>query len=179
MQTRTSFIAYLPSRPTLGMELLLSVPDGIGRALLLTRFSVLPILHPAPGVPSLPAAPSTLLLTPFILAVPFPSVIFTGVNWFAASPHLTTPLELRPGGWLMVDFWAPVVVPALFLYLIGPVKGWPTGIGMDEDEAVVLIMLVMIGLFVMRTIYNMGSKWEQWEESLGLKSTPRGKMKTA
>ncbi|OCF45818.1 hypothetical protein I317_00306 [Kwoniella heveanensis CBS 569] len=167
MQTRTPFRKLLPPKPTLGLELLLSLPDAIGRTLLLTRFSILPILHPATPT-ALPATPSTLILTPFILAVPFASLIFSATNFFSPSPTFTTPVELRPGGWMMVDAWCPVVIPVIFLTLIGPVKGWDHGLGLGEDEAVVACMGILWACFAGRAVYNLGYKKEQWTSMLGL-----------
>ncbi|KAK8847466.1 hypothetical protein IAR55_005324 [Kwoniella newhampshirensis] len=166
IQTRTPLRRLLPAKPTLATELGLSLPDAIGRTLLLTRFSVLPVLHPT-SLKTLPATPTTLLLVPFILAVPFASMIFSTFNFFSASPKLSTPAELQPGGWMMVDAWAPLVVPALFLSLIGPVDGWSFGMGLGEDEAVVLCMGVVWAIFAARAIYNLGYKKEQWLGLLG------------
>ncbi|WVQ83305.1 hypothetical protein IAT38_005444 [Cryptococcus sp. DSM 104549] len=172
-QTRTPLRRLLPDKPTLALELLLSIPDAIGRTLLLTRFSVLPILHPS-SPSTLPATPSTLVLVPFILAVPFASIIFSATSFFSPKPKLDTPVELKPGGWMMVDAWAPVVVPAVFLSLIGPVEGWGVGLGVGEDEAVVLCMAGLIVVFMLRAVYNFGHKRDQWVEMVGL----GGKTKT-
>ncbi|WVQ98124.1 hypothetical protein IAU59_005246 [Kwoniella sp. CBS 9459] len=165
VQTRTVFRKLLPAKPTLGLELLLSLPDAIGRTLLLTRFSILPILHSSSAT-TLPPTPSTLLLTPFILAVPFASLIFTATNFFSPSPKFTTPVELRPGGWMMVDTWCPVVIPVTFLTLIGPVPGWNYGVGLGEDEAVVACMGILWACFAGRAVYNLGYKKEQWTNML-------------
>ena len=156
LQTRTPLVALLPSKPNLLLELFLAIPDAIGRTLLLTKFSILPILHPT-SAKVLPATPSTLILTPFILAVPFPALMFTGMNFFSSSPSLNVPAELRPWGWTSPDAWAPVVCPAMFLTLIGPVKGWEYGLGWNEEEAIVLVMIFLVMVFEMRTIYNLGS----------------------
>ncbi|WVF69730.1 hypothetical protein IAT40_004509 [Kwoniella sp. CBS 6097] len=165
VQTRTGLRRLLPKRPTLGLELILSLPDAIGRTLLLTRFSILPILHSNSSA-TLSATPSTLLLTPFILAVPFASLIFTTTNFFSPSPKFTTPVELRPGGWMMVDAWCPLVIPVIFLTLIGPVSGWGYGLGLGEDEAVVACMGILWACFAGRAIYNLGHKKEQWTSML-------------
>ncbi|ORX33909.1 hypothetical protein BD324DRAFT_637685 [Kockovaella imperatae] len=157
LQTRTPLIHFLPSKPSFIPELLLSVPDGIGRALLLTRFSVVPLLRPLSAT-SLPATPSTLILTPFILAVPFAAIAFSGLNLFSATPKLAVPAELQPWGWTSPDFWAALVCPAMFLYLIGPVKGWAWGLGWSEEAATVLIAIFITSVFIMRTVYNLGGQ---------------------
>ncbi|WVR04686.1 hypothetical protein IAU60_001697 [Kwoniella sp. DSM 27419] len=169
IQTRTPLRRFLPAKPSLGLELLLSLPDAIGRTLLLTKFSILPLLN-LRSASSLPITPTTLLLTPFILAVPFASLIFSATNFFSATPKLTTPIELRPGGWMMVDAWCPVVIPVLFLTLIGPVQGWNYGLGIGTNEAVIACMLVLWACFAGRAVYNFGYKREQWMGMLGMSS---------
>lgn len=93
---------------------------------------------------------------PVILAVPFASLVFTTLNLFAPEPHLTTPLELRPGGWMFADSFVPFIIPALFLLLIGPVQGWSFGLGVGEDEAVVICAIVTSVIFLGRAVYNFG-----------------------
>lgn len=149
---------YLPPKPTLLLELALALPDAIGRALLLTQFSVLPLLRSPSTASSLPVTPTTLLLTPFILAVPFASLIFTGTNWFSPRPKLQTPMELKPWGWTTIDAWLPLALPILFLTLIGPVQGWGYGWGMPDGEAIVVCMGVTWALFAGRAIYNLGNQ---------------------
>jgi hypothetical protein len=141
------------------MELLLSIPDAIGRTLLLTRFSVIPLLHPV-NPRCLPATPSTFLLVPFILAVPFAALIFTGTNFFAPAVALTTPSELRPWGWTALDAWIPIALPTLFLFLIGPVPGWPWGFGthLSEDAGIVVCAVVASVCFLSRTWWNLAPK---------------------
>ena len=156
IQTRTPFQRFLPAKPSFAWELPLALPDAIGRTLLLTKFSVLPVLHSAPTFRAIPPTPTSLLLVPFISAVPFAAIVFTGLNFFAAEPKWSTPIELRPGGWMIMDVWAPVVIPAVFLSLIGPVKGWQYGLGWSEYEAVAACMVLLIGLFVGRAMYNLG-----------------------
>nr|ODN93718.1 hypothetical protein L204_04902 [Cryptococcus depauperatus CBS 7855] len=155
IQTRTPLRAFLPSRPSLALELGLAIPDAISRTLLLTKFSILPLLHPT-SPHALPATPSSLILVPFILAVPFASLIFSTTSFFAPSPTFTTPLELRPEGWQYVDSWAPIVIPVLFLALIGPVQGWPWGLKMEEGESVVVCMIILSAIFLLRALYNFG-----------------------
>lgn len=173
IQTRTPIRRMLPAKPSLALELFLALPDAIGRTLLLTRFSVLPLLHSSSSNTLLPT-PSSLILVPFILAVPFASLIFSATSFFCPQPYLSTPMELRPGGWMMVDAWAPVVIPALFLTLIGPVEGWRFGMGWEEDESVIVCMIAMTIIFALRAIYNFGYKKELWLNMLGLE----GKKKT-
>lgn len=150
----------LPEKPLFLMELVLAVPDAIGRALLLTRFTVVPLLHPAEGAKVLPATPSTLLLVPFIVTVPFAVIVFSGTNFFSHAITLQTPNELLPWGWTALDAWLPLVLPTLFLTLIGPVKGWPWGFGTDfsEETAIVICTFVAIVAFVSRCVYNLGPK---------------------
>ncbi|BEI92579.1 uncharacterized protein CcaverHIS019_0502070 [Cutaneotrichosporon cavernicola] len=156
--TRTPLRVLVPAKPNLLMELVFAPLDAIGRTLLLTRFSIIPLLHPPAGTTVLPATPSTLVLVPFILAVPFAALVFSGTNWFAPQMELSTPNELKPGGWMAVDAWIAIVVPVLFLSLIGPVEGWPFGLGMQlsEDAAIVVCAVVAIVSFVGRTVYNLG-----------------------
>ncbi|GMK55945.1 hypothetical protein CspeluHIS016_0210010 [Cutaneotrichosporon spelunceum] len=156
--TRTPLRVLVPAKPKVLMELVLAPIDAIGRTLLLTRFSIIPLLHPPAGASVLPATPSTLLLVPFILAVPFAALMFSGTNWFSPEMQLATPNELKPNGWMAVDVWIAVVVPALFLSLIGPIEGWPWGLGtqLSEDAAIVVCAAVAILSFVGRTVYNFG-----------------------
>lgn len=173
IQTRTPIRRMLPAKPSLALELLLALPDAIGRTLLLTRFSVLPLLHFS-SFNTLPPTPSSLILVPFILAVPFASLIFSATSFFSPRPHLSTPMELQPGGWMMVDAWAPVLIPAVFLTLIGPVEGWDFGMGWGEDESVIVCMIGLTIIFALRAVYNFGYKKELWSHMLGLE----GKKKT-
>ena len=150
--------------------------------MLLTRFSVIPLLHPPsaslipnPAVPKspLPATPSTLILVPLIMAVPFASLIFTGLNLFSPVPKLTVPMELQPWGWISPDAWGAVVCPVVFLSLIGPVKGWGYGLGWKEEEAIVVVAGILWAAFTARTLYNLGPSWAR---SFDQSST---KLKTA
>lgn len=79
---------------------------------------------------------------------------------------------------MAADAWVPVVIPVLFLSLIGPVPGWAYGFGWDEGEAVVACMIVCSGVFLGRAIYNFGYKKEQWAKMLGV-AGERRKIKTA
>jgi hypothetical protein len=117
-----------------------------------------PLLRAVPGALALPATPSTLILVPFILAVPFSALIFTGTNFFAPQLALQTPMELQDWGWTALDAWLPVVLPAVFCTLIGPVHGWPWGLGVSEDAAVVLCGLFAIACFVGRTWWNLAPR---------------------
>ncbi|WOO80857.1 uncharacterized protein LOC62_03G004384 [Vanrija pseudolonga] len=156
VNTRTPLIKLLPEKPTLALELIAAVPDAIGRVLLCTRFTTLPILYPGSSWLNLPATPSTLLLVPFIFAVPFAAFAFTGGNLFAPEVKLTTPAELRPWGWTAVDAWIPLFITTLFLMLIGPKKGWRYGFGtyLEEDAAIVVCAIVTIVIFEARAIWN-------------------------
>ncbi|WVW78383.1 hypothetical protein I302_100337 [Kwoniella bestiolae CBS 10118] len=165
LQTRTPLVHLLPTRPSLPLELLLSIPDAIGRTLLLTRFSILPLLRPSS---TLPATSISLILVPFILAVPFASIAFSTFNFFSPQLKLTTPVELKSKGWMLVDTWCPLFISPLFLTLIGPVQGWDYGLGWKENEAVVFCMVVLWGCFTGRAIYNFGYRREQWLEMLGV-----------
>jgi hypothetical protein len=78
---------------------------------------------------------------------------------------------------MAVDTWLPVVVPVLFLSLLGPVQhGWPYGLGWSEDEAVVACIAFTIVAFVGRAVYNFGYKREQWAQMFGARAK---KIKTA
>lgn len=158
------------------------MPDAIGRTLLLTRFSVVPLLNPGSSWLALPATPSTLLLVPFILAVPFAALAFTGANLFAPAPALATPAELQPWGWTAVDAWLPLVLPALFLALVGPADGWPWALGtrLSEDAAIVVCTALTIALFVARAVYNFGPQTaKQWKRAVGLAPRKAKKIKKA
>lgn len=155
----------------------MAIPDAIGRALLLTKFSVLPLLRPTALTPSIPPTAASLLVVPVIMAVPFASMVFSTLNLFAPEPHLTTPLELRPGGWLFADTFLPFTIPALFLSLIGPVQGWNFGLNVGEDEAAIICAVVTSAVFIVRAVYNFGHKGDQWAGLLGLGE--RRKIKTA
>ena len=157
LQTRTPLLNLLPPKPNFYIELFLAVPDAVARTLLLTKFSILPILHPASPL-TLPATPSTLILTPFILAVPFPALMFTGLNFFRRAPTLSVPAELQSWGWTSPDAWAPVVCPVMFLMLIGPVKGWEWGLGWSEEEGVVAVALLLSVVFAARVVYNLAPR---------------------
>lgn len=67
-----------------------------------------------------------------------------------------------------------MLVPVLFLAMIGPVDGWAWGVSWSEDEAFGVCFLVTWGVFLGRTIYNMGYRREQWLEMVGA----GGKTKT-
>lgn len=156
--TRTRLRACLPSRPNLLLELAVSPLDAIGRMLLLTR-PILALLSP-PSTQTffarLPPTPSTLILVPFILAAPGAVVAFTGLNLFGTI-SVQTPAELLPWGWTAADAWLPVLVPVLFLSLIGPVKGWPAGVGLSEDAASVVCALFIWVCFVGRSLLSLRS----------------------
>lgn len=119
----------------------------------------MPLLHPT-SPKTLPATPSTLLLVPFIMAVPFAAVVFSGTQLFSPAITLQTPNELRPWGWTALDAWIPFVLPSLFLSLIAPVKGWPFSLGTDysEDAAIVVCAALNIVFFVSRAYYNHAPK---------------------
>lgn len=151
----------MPQKPSYAVELALSIPDAIGRTLLLTLFSVVPLLKvAAAGKPGLPVTPSSLILVPFILAVPFGALIFSGTNFFSPSITLQTPAELRPWGWTAVDAWLPVVLPALFLSLIGPINGWAYGFGtkLSQEAAIVVCAVFTSFCFISRTVYNLAPR---------------------
>lgn len=123
--------------------------------LLLTR-PILALLRPPPVgfFAHLPPTPSSLVLVPFILAAPAGAVAFSGLNLFGAL-SVQTPAELTPWGWTAVDAWLPLVGPALFLSLIGPVQGWPAGMGMSEDAASVVCAVFIWACFVGRALVSM------------------------
>ncbi|RXK36296.1 hypothetical protein M231_06432 [Tremella mesenterica] len=163
LQTRTPLRRLLPPTPSLTWELPIAIPDAISRTLLLTRFSIVPLLHSHP----LPATPTTLLLVPFILAVPFAAIIFTGLNFFSPTPTWTAPVELRPIGWMIMDMWGAILIPTIFLCLIGPVQGWNYGLGMREDEGTIVCMMLLATLGIARALVNLGPSKEAWRSMLG------------
>lgn len=177
LQTRTPLRALLPARPSLALELALAVPDAIGRSLLLTKFSLLPLIRPTALTPSIPPTPASLLIVPIIMTVPFASLVFSTINLFSPDVHLTTPLELRPGGWLYADSFVPLIIPALFLSLIGPVQGWAFGLEVGEDEAAIICAAVTSLIFLGRAVYNFGHRRDQWADMVGLGE--KRKIKTA
>lgn len=133
--------------------------------LLLTR-PILALLRPPPEgfFARLPPTPSTLVLVPLILAAPGAAVAFSGLNMFGAL-SVQAPAELRPWGWAAADSWLPVLVPVLFLSLIGPVKGWPAGAGISEDAASVVCALFIWVCFVGRALLNFGLQVQSKEKS--------------
>lgn len=156
----------------------MAVPDAVGRALVLTQFSVVPLLQPPANVLSpIPPTPASLILVPVILTVPFAALIFNATGFFSPKLTLQTPAELKPDGWKIMDLWIPFVTPALFLCLIGPVPGWDFGFGLAREPAIAICVIFVVTCFVSRAIYNFGHKKEQWAEMLGQKS--QKKIKTA
>lgn len=135
---------------------------------------MLPLLHASSSV--LPKTPTTLLLTPFIVAVPFASIAFSTFNLFSPEPKFQTPLELREYGWAYADTWLPVVVPVLLLSLIGPVEGWSFGWGWSEEEALVLCTAFVWIVFAGKAVYHLGNRREQWLEMFRISGK---KIKTA
>ncbi|WWC86819.1 uncharacterized protein L201_001698 [Kwoniella dendrophila CBS 6074] len=160
IQTRTPLSRLLPSKPSLPLELLLAIPDAIGRTLLLTRFSVIPLLYPTNTTVTrgIPITPTSLIMVPFLLAVPFASIAFSTFNFFQPKLNLTTPVELKSKGWMLVDTWCPLLISPAFLTLIGPVEGWNFGLGLKENEGVIISMIVLWLCFTGRAIYNFGYK---------------------
>lgn len=159
--TRTRLREYLPRRPNLLLELAVSPFDAVGRMLLLTRPILALLRPPAEGFfAHLPPTPSTLVLVPFILAAPGGALAFSGLNMFGTL-SVQAPAELKPWGWTAVDAWLPVLVPVLFLSLIGPVKGWPAGAGVSEDAASVVCALFIWACFVGRALINMRPQVEK------------------
>jgi len=57
---------------------------------------------------------------------------------------------------MFADSFVPVVIPLVFLGLIGPVQGWGTGLGVGEDEAVLICAGLTVLIFVGRAVYNFG-----------------------
>lgn len=98
---------------------------------------------------------------------------------------------------MTVDFWIALVLPTLFLTLIGPVKGWPWGsrslkrglaqfgvgkdgwTAMSESEAFVVCALVCWGIFLLRAVYNLGSIRSAWNGVFGKKKKVGKKIKRA
>jgi hypothetical protein len=57
---------------------------------------------------------------------------------------------------MFADSFVPVVIPLVFLSLIGPVQGWGMGLGVGEDEAVLICAGLTSAIFVARAVYNFG-----------------------
>lgn len=79
---------------------------------------------------------------------------------------------------MFADSFVPVLIPLVFLGLIGPVQGWDMGLGVAEDEAVLMCAGLTAAIFVGRAVYNFGHKGEQWAQLMGA-SQRRIKTKTA
>jgi hypothetical protein len=62
---------------------------------------------------------------------------------------------------MFADSFVPVLIPLAFLTLIGPVQGWGMGLGVEEDEAVLICMGLTIAIFCGRAVYNFGEQWGQ------------------
>lgn len=96
---------------------------------------------------------------------------------------------------MMVDFWLPLVLPALFLSLVGPIQGWGVGwgsvvnilgrFGLDfgkvgrfsEKEAMVICLLVCWAVFALKAVYNLGGSRREWVKLLGLGPKRRSSKK--
>jgi hypothetical protein len=85
--------------------------------MILTSFSVDLVRNTA----SLPSEtrnnPWLMVLAAFINTVPFASLAFA-CHMFDKDWSFGTPGELRPGGWMMVDVWAPPVIATIYATLI-------------------------------------------------------------
>lgn len=57
------------------------------------------------------------MLVPFISTTPFPVAVF-GWDWFTPAPKMQTPPELRAGGCMTVDLWAPMTIAYIYAFLI-------------------------------------------------------------
>lgn len=71
---------------------------------------------------------------------------------------MSTPMELQPQGWLMVDAWLPLLIPAMFCTLLGPVPGWGVGLGWSEEEAITACTGMVLAAFLGRSLYNYGPR---------------------
>lgn len=109
--TRTFLHKYLPRDPEIFQELPLSILDALGRSLLLTTISFNIILsHPSPEISQ---NPFLLLITGWILTVPSASLTFA-LGLFEKEWKISTPGELKPGGWKAVDFWIGPVIAFVY-----------------------------------------------------------------
>lgn len=63
----------------------------------------------------------------------------------------STPAELQPYGWAMVDVWIPLM-GVLYQGLMGGIEmglgGW------TEQEALGMCLVLTVGIFMARTVWN-------------------------
>jgi hypothetical protein len=78
----------------------------------------------------------------------------------------------------MVDAWLPLFLPAVFCSLLGPAPGWGIGFEWTEEEAVMACTGLVVIVFLARTIYNHGTRRDQWEAMI-VWNKERRKIKTA
>jgi hypothetical protein len=178
LMSRTPLHRFIPRKPTLGHEFPLSLHDSLGRALVLTTFSFDQIKsHKDPLIAS---NPYLMVLSAWMMVVPSASATFA-FGLLEKEWKLTTPGELEPGGWMAVDFWAPVVIASIygalthahpvFLSPFNAVASFLAGKTMsvaggsnvpfspwDKPDARAFCAIVLTVLFASRSIYNFGGR---------------------
>ncbi|KAJ9115568.1 hypothetical protein QFC20_000893 [Naganishia adeliensis] len=115
--SRTPVHRFIPRKPSVWLELPLSLFDALGRAIILTSFSVDFIRHTTTLPLHIRTNPWLMVLAAFINTVPFASLAFA-CHMFDKDWSFSTPGELQPEGWKMVDFWAPPVIATLYATLV-------------------------------------------------------------
>lgn len=173
--SRTPLNAFIPRTPVLAHEFPLSFHDSLGRALVLTTFSF--DLIKSHKDPLISSNPYLMVLSAWIMTAPFASATFA-FGLLEKEWKFTTPPELKPGGWLAVDFWAPIVIASLygalthahpvfllpFNLLSSVLPGSGTTIAArsmpftawSSLDARAFCAIVLTALFACRSIYNFG-----------------------
>ena len=173
--SRTPLNAFIPRTPVLAHEFPLSFHDSLGRALVLTTFSF--DLIKSHKDPLISSNPYLMVLSAWIMTAPFASATFA-FGLLEKEWKFTTPPELKPGGWLAVDFWAPIVIASLygalthahpvfllpFNLLTSVLPGSGTTIAArsmpftawSSLDARAFCAIVLTALFACRSIYNFG-----------------------
>ncbi len=179
--------------------------DCIGRALILTTFSVEPIAaHPLAEIRT---SSTAMLWASWLSVVPFASAAFA-CNMFSQRWGFSTPPELQPGGWLAVDVWSPPVIAAIYgalthahadfvapyyvarsalaqVGLTGAAGAMPlVWKPMARDDARAVCAIVIAALYYARAVYNHGGVVARHFRRAGaskkkIVATPSGRRKGA
>jgi hypothetical protein len=115
--SRSPVHQFIPRKPSIWLELPLSLFDALGRAIILTSFSVDFIRHTTTLPLHIRTNPWLMVLAAFINTVPFASLAFA-CHMFDKEWSFGTPGELQPEGWKMLDFWAPPVIATIYATLV-------------------------------------------------------------
>ncbi|KAJ7632981.1 hypothetical protein FB45DRAFT_745575 [Roridomyces roridus] len=166
-----AIVEMLPSVPAMSFqtELPLSFVDGFTRAFLLCN--LIPPVVTANAMPAIAMSPWTLLVTSFATANGgfFLTNLFSFMN--PTPLALQTPPELQPYGWTATDLWCAPLITGLYALLTHAQPFWADlhnvlagmlgasvsakGIeAVDPETARALCTVVLMGLFVTRTVKN-------------------------